>query len=158
MNDQNPERSIADASSGSHPTKTPWHLWVVGLVSLLWNAMGVMDYLMTMTKNEDYMSAFTEEQLEYFYNFPGWVVIFWTIAVWGSLLGSILLLFRSKFAVPTLAASLASMVITAFYNFVLTNGLEIMGTGGAIFTVVIFVIALLLVVYARAMSRRDVLK
>ena len=147
-----------EARNANRPVKTPWHLWAVGIVSLLWNAMGVLDYLMTMSKNEEYMSAFTEEQLEYFYNFPSWVVFFWTLAVWGSLLGSIMLLFRSRIALPIFVLSLAAMVITAIYNFGLTNGLEIMGTGGAIFTGVIFVIAVLLVIYARAMERRAVLR
>jgi len=26
---------------------TPWHVWVVGIVALLWNAMGALDYTMT---------------------------------------------------------------------------------------------------------------
>ena len=76
--------------------KTPWHLWVVGLISLLWNAMGVLDYVMTMSKNEAYLSEFTQEQLDYFFSFPTWVVVSWTVAVWGSLLGSLLLLLRKR--------------------------------------------------------------
>lgn len=138
--------------------KTPWHLWVVGVVTLLWNAMGGMDFTMTMTKNEEYMSAFTEEQLEYFYGFPSWLIFFWAVAVWASVLGSVLLLFRSKLAVPVFLASFIAMVVTTIYNFGMTNGLEIMGTGGAIFSAVIFVIALLLVLYSRAMARKGVLR
>jgi len=33
-----------------------------------------MDYVMTQTKNEAYMSGFTPEQLAFFYSFPAWVV------------------------------------------------------------------------------------
>jgi hypothetical protein len=29
--------------------KTPWHLWAVGAVSLLWNGLGGYDYTMSMT-------------------------------------------------------------------------------------------------------------
>ena len=138
--------------------KTPWHLWVVGVVSLLWNAMGAMDHVMTMSKNEEYMSAFTPEQLEYFYGFPGWLIVCWTVAVWGGVLGSLALLFRSHFAVPIFWASLVTMVATTIHNFLLTNGYEIMGTFGAIFSAVIFTIAVLLLVYARAMRKRGVLR
>ena len=28
------------------PSRTPWHLWVVGVLSLLWNCYGGYDYLM----------------------------------------------------------------------------------------------------------------
>ena len=48
---------------------TPWHLWVVGVVGLLWSAMGALDYVMTQTKNKSYMSNFTPEQLEFFMDF-----------------------------------------------------------------------------------------
>ena len=27
--------------------KTPWHLWVVGVLTLLWNAVGATSYTMT---------------------------------------------------------------------------------------------------------------
>ena len=62
---------------------TPWHLWAVGVVGLLWSAMGAMDYVMTQTHNEAYMSAFTPEQLAFFYGIPIWAVATWAIAVWG---------------------------------------------------------------------------
>ena len=53
--------------------KTPWHLWIVGLVTLLWNAMGAFDYVMIQTKNADYLTQFTPEQLPYFQSFPVWL-------------------------------------------------------------------------------------
>jgi len=34
---------------------TPWHLWVIGVVALVWSAMGALDYVMTQTRNEAYM-------------------------------------------------------------------------------------------------------
>lgn len=138
--------------------RTPWHLWVVGVLSLLWNAMGAYDYLMTETQNEAYMSSFTPEQLEFFYGFPAWVVAFWAIAVWGGVLGSILLLLRKKLAVGVFLASFVSMIITTIHNWGLSNGLEVMGSTGIIFSVMIFVFALFLYLYARAMRDRGVLK
>jgi hypothetical protein len=138
-------------------TATPVHLWIVGAVSLLWNLVGAYDYLMTQTQNEAYMARFTPEQLEYFYGFPMWVETFWALAVWGSVLGSILLLLRKGLAVPVFAVSFVSMVITAVYNYGLSNGLELMGGSALVFSLVIFVIALGLFLYARAMRARTVL-
>lgn len=142
----------------SHSTasgSTPWHLWVVGVVSLLWNAVGAMDYVMTQTKSASYMAAFTPAQLEFFYGFPAWVVAAWAIAVWGGVVGSLLLLLRKRLAVTVLLASFLAMVVTSFHNFVLSNGMEIMGGAGPLaFTAAIFLVALALVFYARAMQRR----
>lgn len=140
------------------PQRTPWHLWVVGTLGLLWDCVGAFDYLMTQTENESYMSQFTPEQLEYFYGFPAWVVAFWAIAVWGGLLGMVLLLLRKRLAAPVLLVSFLSMVVTSIHNFVLSDGLEVMGGMGVAFSGLIFVIALSLWLYARAMVERGVLR
>ena len=148
---------MSDEMTATTP-KAPWHLWVIGILVLLWDLMGAFDYLMTQTQNEAYMGQFTPEQLEYFYGFPTWVVAFWALAVWGGVLGAILLLLRKKLAVQVLLVSFLSMVITSFHNFFLSNGLEVMG--GAvplIFTIVIFFVALGVWLYARAMAEKGVL-
>ena len=44
-------------------TSTPWHLWAVGVVALLWNGYGGYDYVMTQTDNAAYMAQFTAEQV-----------------------------------------------------------------------------------------------
>jgi len=136
----------------------PWHLWVIGIVALLWSGIGAMDYVMTQTKNEAYMSLFTPEQLAFFYGIPAWAVATWAIAVWGGLLGAILLLLRRRHAVGVFLASLIAMVITAFQNYVLSNGMEIMGDGFSLgFTAAIFVVSLALLLYARTMHKRNIL-
>jgi len=138
--------------------RTPWHLWVVGVLAVLWNAMGAFDYMMTETRNEGYMSKFTPEQLEFFYGFPAWVVAFWAIAVWGGVLGAVLLLLKKKLAAEVFLVSFLAMVVTTIHNFVLSNGLEAMGDPFAVFfSAMIFVVALLLYLYAKAMKSRGVL-
>jgi hypothetical protein len=138
--------------------KVPRHLWIVGVLTLLWNAVGAFDYAATQFRMEAYMSQFTPEQLEYFYGFPAWAVASWAIAVWSSLLGSLSLLLRKAWAVWLFGLALAGMLITFLYNFILSDGLSMMGTGGAIFTAVIWAIAIFLFIYARAMAKRGVLR
>jgi len=137
--------------------RRPWHLWLVGVLGLLWNAMGAFDYLMTQTRNEGYMGQFTPEQLEYFYAFPTWVVAFWALAVWGGVLGALLLLLGKRLSVPVLLGSFLAMVVTSFHNYVLTDGMAVTGALGMAFSVVIFAAALGMWMYARAMTRRGVL-
>jgi len=147
------------ADSTAHSAKTPWHVWVVGVVSLLWNSVGALDFVMTQTRNKAYMSAFTPEQLNFYYGFPIWVVAAWGIAVWGGVLGSLLLLFRRRQAFHLFLASSVCMVLTYFHNYILAHGLKLMGGAAAlIFSNVIFIIGVLLLVYARAMRRRGVLR
>lgn len=137
--------------------KAPRHLWIVGILAVLWNAMGAFDYSASQLKLEFYMQAFTPEQLEYFYSFPAWAVATWAIAVWSALAGSVGLLLRKRWAVVVFGVSIVAMVITGFYNFVLTDGAALMGQGALAFTAVIWIVAFFLFFYARALSKRGVL-
>lgn len=137
--------------------QVPLHLWIVGVLSLLWNAMGCFDYLATKLRLDFYMSQFSEAQLEYFYGFPAWMSVFWALGVWGALLGSLALLFRSRWAVALFALSLLGMIVSTVHTVFLSNGLEVMGSGAAAFSAVIFAIGVFLLVYARRMSARGVL-
>lgn len=138
--------------------RRPIHLWIVGILALLWNAGGALDYLMTKTQNEAYMAGFTPEQLEYFYSFPLWATATWAIAVWAAVLGSVLLLLRQGLAAPVFLVSLLAMVLNTVYT-TLSGGWAIMGEAGSIaFSVAIFVIGAGLWLYARAMRRRGVLR
>ena len=147
---------MSTAPSPSAPS-TPIHLWIVGVLAVIWNCIGAGNYVMTQFRVESYMSSFTPEQLDYYYGFPAWAVAFWALAVWGGLVGSILILLRKGVAEIVLLVSLVSMVINSIYAYGMSNGMEIQGSGGFAFTVLIFLIALGLWIYARAMRAKGVL-
>ena len=137
-------------------SKAPWHLWVVGILALLWNAMGGFDYIATQTQMESYMSQFTQEQLDYFYAFPAWMSAAWAIGVWGSVLGSIALLMRKSWAVWLFGLSIIGLAVSTVYN-AMSGGFAIMGQTGTIFTGVIWLIIIALFLYSRSMASKGVL-
>jgi len=139
--------------------RAPWHLWTVGIIGLLWSSIGAMDFVMTQMENEAYMSAFTEEQLKFFYGLPAWTIVAWAIAVWGGVVGSLFLLLRNQNAAWVFLVSLIAMVLTAIQNYGLSNGMEVMGDAlSLIFTGIIFVASVGLYMYARAMQTNGLLK
>jgi len=140
-------------------SQTKWHFWVIGVVALVWNAVGALDYLMTQTQNESYMSGFTPVQLEFFYGLPAWTIAAWAIGVWGGVVGAILLLLKRRAAIWAFAASIAGIVVTNFQNYALANGMEVAGDAFSLgLSAAIFVIAIALFLYARAMHQRGVLR
>lgn len=149
--------AAAATYAGEAKPRTPVHLWIIGVLALLWNLMGAFDYVATQFKIDFYMSQFTEDQLAYFYGFPAWAVAGWAFGVWGAVAGSIGLLLRRKWAVWGFAVSLAGMLVSSIYTLGLSEGAAIMGSGGVIFTVIIWAAAIFLLVYARAMANRGVL-
>jgi hypothetical protein len=140
--------------------KTPVHVWIVGIVSLAWNAFGCFDYYMTQTNNEGYLAAFTAEQRAYFNSFPFWMEAAWALGVWGALAGSILLLFRSRHAVAAFAISLIGLAISTFYQFVISDVdvSALMPPEASYITFAIWIIAIALLAYAWWLRGKAVLR
>ena len=138
-------------------TRTPWHLWVVGAVALLWNGYGGYDYVMTQTNNAAYLAQFTAEQRAYFDSYPMWMEADWAIGVWGGVLGAVLLLLRSNWAFHAFLASLIAFAVSVVYG-QMSEGAALMGTTGVIFSAAIFLLGLAFVMYSRMMTRKGVLR
>ena len=138
--------------------RAPWHLWVVGVVSLIWNAGGAFDYTMTKSDAAWYVANLTPEQVAHMNAFPLWMDIAWPVGVWGAVIGSIGLLMRKAWAVWAFGLSLLGLIASTVYNFMLTDGMAIMGGAGvAIFNIALWAVAILLLLYAMAMKNRGML-
>lgn len=140
--------------------KTPWHLWVVGILAVVWNGFGALDFVMTVTHNQEYMAQFTPAQLAFFYSFPTWVIIAWAVAIMSAVLGSIYLLLRSSVAQALFWLSLVAMLVTAFQNYFLSEVTmsDVVGPMALAFSAAIVIITILLALYARWLTRRGVLR
>ena len=57
-------------------TAASWHLWVVGILTLLWNSVGVMSYMMTELSQLASLGM-TPDQIAYFDSFPAWATAVW---------------------------------------------------------------------------------
>lgn len=140
--------------------KTPWHLWVVGVVSTLWNAFGVYDYVCTKTQGAAYLRSMgmSEPLIAHYATYPLWMNIAWPVGVWGSLIGSLLLLLRSKYAFHAFVLSAIGFAASLVYTYGMTAAGELLGQTVLIMNVVIGLIILVLIYYARAMTKRGVLR
>jgi hypothetical protein len=140
--------------------RTPTHLWVVGVLATLWTAFGCYDYVITQTQNAEYLKMMGgDEAATYFTSFPAWVVAFWAIGVWGSLAGSLALLIRSRWAIPLYAVSLLGLLLTTIYQFGMsTPPAALLTPAMYMMTGFIWIIAIVLFLYARNMAAKGVLR
>ena len=141
--------------------RTPVHLWIVGGLSLLWNAGGAMDYTMTKLQVPSYLEALPDASVRMLQDAPIWFDFSWPIGVWFSVLGSLFLLGRSRFASTAFALSFAGLIVSSIYTYGLSDGGAMMAMSGPvaiIFTVSIPVILALLWIYARVMTLKGVLR
>ena len=139
--------------------RTPLHLWIVGILSLLWNAFGAMDYTMTMTRNAAYLKSASAAQMAYFGSFPAWAIALWALGVWGALAGSVLLLARSRLAVIAFVVSLAGLAGSTLYQFAVHPvPADMRGPAMLVLNLIIWAAAIGLLLYARSMRQRGVLR
>ncbi len=140
--------------------RTPIHLWIVGIVTTLWNAIGVTDYTMTQTRNPTWMAQMSPEQVAWFENAPMLAHASWAFGVWGALLGSILLLMRSRFAIWAFALSLAGLAVNTAFQMAkpMPAAPHMDSTVDLLLHAAIWIIAIFLLVYALRMRSRGVLR
>lgn len=142
--------------------RTPWHLWLVGVLSLLWNGFGAWDFIQTTTRGEAYMRAmgFGDDMIAYYNAMPTWMYGPWILGVWGAVIGSILLLARRRWAVVAFALSFLGALISLIYGKLIdpppTPTPEMAAM--AWMPYVILLIAAFLLWYALAMAKRGVLR
>lgn len=142
----------------------PFHLWIVGILSLLWNGFGCYDYLMTRMRDTDYLASMMPEvdpnaMLAWVDSFPVWAQFGWGLGVWLGLIGAALLLVRNRLAVPAFALSLVGAVVGLGYQIAMAPPLP--GAEGPIYAImpwVIIGVALGLYIYARAQRASGVLR
>ena len=64
---------------------------------------------------------------------------------------------RKKLAVPVLVVSFLCMIATAIHNYGFAGAADIIGGTGVIVSVVVVVISIALIMYARSMAKKGVL-
>ncbi len=140
--------------------KTPIHLWIIGVLALIWNFGGVFDYVAVKFRMESYISQMPEGGMAFLDAAPAWYSAAWAIGVWFSLIGALLLLLRSRLAPSAFGMSFLGLVIASIYSFVIADSspMRDAGMGAMLFTLAIYVVLIILYLYARAMTRRGVLR
>lgn len=120
-----------------------WSFWLIGIVTLVWNILGVTNFIMQM--NPDSLAAMPEAYRAIIEERPAWATGAFAIAVFGGTLGCLLLLLRKSIAIYVFIASLlgAIVAITHFHFIAGFRPLEAM-----IGSLMQLVIAVLLVRYS----------
>ena len=136
---------------------TPWHFWVVAVVSALWNSVGGYDYTMSHVQGDAYaqQAGMSAAQIAFVGAYPTWMHAVWAVGVWGSVVGSVLLLLRMRWAFHAFVLSTRGAAGLLAYLALTPGGVATMGLT---FPILIVAICLVLVWYAWTMTKRGVLR
>ena len=95
------------AAAGAPPS-----YWAVTTLGLLWNLFGGYLYMLSKMNPEAAMQGAAPAMLDYVLTMPLWAHIGWSVGIWGSVLGSLLMVVRSRHAVTAFMASLIGALVS----------------------------------------------
>ncbi len=90
-----------------------WSFWVIGVVTLLFNLMGVLNYFMQM--NAESLDAFPEVYRPIIEGRPAWATAAFAVAVFGGALGCLLLLFRKSVSFYVFIISFLGVILSMIH-------------------------------------------
>lgn len=136
-------------------TKPSKAFWIISGVALLWNAMGVNQYLQQAYMTDAFKAMYTVEQLEMISSSPSWVIAVFAIAVFGGLLGSLALLLRKKIAIVLFIVSLIGIIAQMYHNLFVIDSVAIYGPGAAIMPIMVIAFALFLLWFSKFSDKKN---
>jgi len=131
--------------------------WAISIIALLWNLMGVNQYILMAYKSESIRTGLSAEKLALIDATPVWSTAAFATAVFAGALGCIVLLLRKKLANTLFLVSFFGIIIQnidAFMRFKISEF-----TGAEItFTLLIPLIGLFLIWYSKKCISKGWLK
>ena len=98
--------------------KPPVWFWIISVLALLWNGLGVMAYLARAFATDEMIAALpAEQQAEYLVEYPAWYTAAFAFAVFAGVLGCLALLLRKKWAYTLFIISALGAIIQHAYLF-----------------------------------------
>lgn len=122
----------------------PIWFWIIAVVALLWNLMGVMSFYMHVFITDEALQALPEAERNLYDSYPLWTEIAFGIAVLGGFLGSIALLMKKKWAKSAFLISLLAIIPQMTHNLFFTNVKEVYGPGTEIMPVMVIIFGVFL--------------
>ena len=136
--------------------KAPIWYWMVSGLALVWNALGVIVYLQQAFMSVEDFRNLDLAQQDLLSSQPEWITAAFAIAVLAGFVGCVLLLLRKKLAVRMLILSFAA-VAAQYTGFYLEGYWEGLSGAAILMPVLVPVVALALIFFARHFEQRTVL-
>ena len=133
---------------------TPRSFLIIGILALLWNLMGVMNYLMHVMMSAEALSKMPEAERLLMVSYPAWATGAFALAVFSGVLACVGLLLKKAWSVPAFLVSLIAIVVQFTYWLFMTNSRDVYGSEVFIAPVLVTLVAAFLVWYSRGANAK----
>ena len=127
----------------------PRYYWLIAIVALLWNLLGVFAYVSQVTLTEEAIHSMPLERQALYADVPIWATSAYAIAVTAGTIGCLLLLLRNAWAVPVFLVSLAGVLVQIYHAFVMAGACDVLGPSSIVMPTLIIGIGLALILFSR---------
>jgi len=126
--------------------------WIITVLALLWNLMGVGAFIADMMMTPETLAeVYPANEVEFLKTYPSWTKIFYGLATVGGFLGCMGLIFRKRWALGMFVLSLFGVVIQQAHAIFMTDSIAVFGNATAIyFPIAILVIAVLMILFTKS--------
>jgi len=128
--------------------------WIISVLALLWNIMGVVAYLGQAYMTDEVLKALSEGEQSYYNNVPAWITGAFAIAVFAGVFGCVGLLIRKKWAVILFVISIIAVIAQTTYNLYIQKFMEV-PLQHMIWSLVVILIAIFLVWFSRNAAKKN---
>ena len=126
----------------------PKSFYVIASIALIWNLIGVFQYLGMAYMSAETFNSLDESMQSYISNEPAWVTAAFALAVFSASIASIGLLLRKAWSHPVFVFSAVCVIAQNIYSFFIQNDLELT-TQNSIGSLFILGVALFLIFYSK---------
>jgi hypothetical protein len=149
------DQPMSDLAMDRTKPKAPWHLWLVGVLAVLWNGAGAAAI---MAAQYGLYPDLPADEAAYYARQQLWFVAVTDLALLGGVLGGVALLLRSRWAAALFAISLVAIIVTNVYDLGVGTSRMFTNTGTIVVTCLIWILAIAQLWYAAVMRGRGVLR
>lgn len=129
--------------------KAPLWFYFVAFISLLWNIMGLLAFVIQMTMTPEAMAQMSPDQIKLYESTPAWLDCVFGFAVVSGVIGCLLLLIKKAFSYKVLLASLVAVMVQMGYVFGIQQAAAVLGSDALVMPSVVILWGIFLVWFSR---------
>jgi hypothetical protein len=129
-------------------SNAPLSFWVLAVVALLWNLLGMTAYVAHVSVDQAALAVMPDAERLLYETFPTWATAAFAIAVTAGVLGSVALLLRKNLATPLFAISLLAVLVQDYGSFVVSDAMAVYGPASIVMPVAVVLFGVVLVWYS----------
>ena len=118
--------------------KIHWSFWLICVLGLIWNAMSCMNFVMQF--DSEMLSNYPDEARKLVETRPAWSTVAFAVAVFGGLVGDVLLILKRKLALYVFSLSVLGVLLTNIHTLQISTSPNILVGSGMSLAIGLFFI------------------